>query len=246
MGQALVLVARSDPATGESVRKALEDDGLRVRLCGSAQEAIGLLRSELPDALVIDAFLPDRSGFAVCRMLREDRAARAIPILILTPESSEMDSILAFEAGADDAVARPFFARELALRVRALLRRYRRAGDGTPHDAIFVCGPITIDLAQRSVRVLGVEARLSEREFAVLGLLARHPGRVFPRDEILRDAWQSGERRSARVVDAHVKGLRRKLGVAGRLVETVRGTGYRLCEPDRLERVDALLPGRLR
>jgi DNA-binding response OmpR family regulator len=225
-----ILVVSAEPESGDAIGAALGREGFEVVRAAGASEAVELAASDPPDALVVDTWLRDRSGFAVCRSLRESDATREVPVLMLTPADSELDNVLAFEAGADDAVRRPFYPRELALRVRALLRRRRigrRLEDG---GGVVACGPLRLDATRRAVRAFGHEATLGEIEFAIVAFLAQSPGRVFPRDEIVRAVWGADATRTARLVDAHVKSIRRKLGDAGACVESVRGIGYRISE----------------
>jgi two-component system phosphate regulon response regulator PhoB len=228
-----VLVVSADPESGEAIGTALARESFEVLRAESALEAVERAATAAPDALVVDTWLRDRSGFAVCRQLRESEATRELPILMLTPADSELDNVLAFEAGADDAVRRPFYPRELALRVRALLRRRRTGGGADAAPELLRCGPLAIDPRSRVVSASGVDTSLGEIEFAILVCLARSPGRVLSRADIVRAVWGEGARRTPRLVDAHVKSIRRKLGAAGACVEAVRGIGYRLS--DKLE-----------
>jgi two-component system phosphate regulon response regulator PhoB len=224
-----VLVVGADGDGAEDVRRALAREGLEVSLAPTADDAVASARDVRADAVIVDALLRGRSGFAVCRLLRESEPTRELPILMLTPADSELDRVLAFEAGADDAVQRPYFPRELALRVRALLRR-RRASARDDVEGVYAAGPMVVDTQRRAVRAFGSDVSLSEVEFSILSFLARSPGRVFGRDEIVRAVWGPAAARSARLVDAHVKSIRRKLGRAGALVESVRGIGYRVTD----------------
>jgi DNA-binding response OmpR family regulator len=225
-----VLVVSADPDSGGAIGAALAREGFDVLRAGGAFEAVERVAAEPPDALVVDTWLSDRSGFAVCRSLRESGATRELPVLMLTPADSEMDNVLAFESGADDALRRPFFPRELALRVRALLRRRRGRPLAPAGGGGLACGALAIDPSERSVRVHGRGVPLGEIEFAILVLLARSPGRVLARAEIVRAVWGPEVTRTARLVDAHVKSIRRKLGPAAALLESVRGVGYRLSD----------------
>jgi DNA-binding response OmpR family regulator len=221
-----VLVVSADPESGEAIGTALARESFEVLRAESALEAVERAATAAPDALVVDTWLRDRSGFAVCRQLRESEATRELPILMLTPADSELDNVLAFEAGADDAVRRPFYPRELALRVRALLRR--ADGERGAAEPPLAHGPITLDQSRRSVLADGDSVALTEIEFALLALLLRRPSHVFTRDEILAEIWPDGAARTPRVVDTHVKGIRRKLGPAAWVLESLHGVGYRL------------------
>ena len=209
---------------------------LPVELCEleSAEEALVEVRDHRPDLVLSELRLPDASGFSLCRRLRETKEGRSIPIILMSSWASEMDRILAFEAGADDFVAKPFFAREFASRVSALLRRRRatasEAVEGLRQDAN---APSSAACRQRPVRLDGRLLSLTPREQDILCTLADADGRVLTRDRLIAGVWGEQTAPSHRNVDAHVKSLRRKLGIARNAVETVRGVGYRFApSPD--------------
>ncbi len=221
-----VLVVDSDPAGRAEISSCLSAAGFAPAEAVTASDATRALTELSPRAIVLDMFLRDQSGFAVCRAIRENPDAKDVPILVVTRSTSDLDRILALEAGADDVVVRPFFPRELALRVRALLRRSE--GERPAADPPLAHGPIALDPGRRSVHANGQAVALTEIEFALLALLLRRPSHVFTRDEILAQLWPEGPARTPRVVDTHVKGIRRKLGDAAWVVESLHGVGYRL------------------
>jgi two-component system phosphate regulon response regulator PhoB len=228
---AKVLVIALDRELARAIAHSLEAHGFGVSLSAEPLGAVEQVRSSAPDALILEMFLGDQSGFALCKTLRETPETQSVPIIILTRSGSEMDRILAFEAGADDVVAQPFYARELALRVRALARRAARtAPDGTRRGSKLQHGPLRIDLERKKFWVERREVRLTDKELRILTLLMTQPGRVFTRDEILAGVWQGEVERTLRVVDTHMKGIRRKLGVSSAIIESLRGVGYRLAE----------------
>jgi DNA-binding response OmpR family regulator len=167
----------------------------------------------------------DASGLALCRRLREAAGGDALAIVIVSDHAEEMDRVLAFENGADDFVAEPYSSRELAARVRAILRRRGQRGTPRPADEVAL-GVLRLDLLSGVAEVRGRRVRLTLREFEVLKQLALSGGRVVRRAELLR-SLDGEESRSERLVDTHVKAIRRKLGEARELIETVRGVGYR-------------------
>ncbi len=224
-----VLVVDPDPASRDVIAACLEPAGHRVRTAESGEEALKLARGDGPVFVVTELSLPDLSGLGLCRALREDRALARVPILMLTASAAEMDRVVAFEIGVDDFVSKPFHPRELALRVAAILRRSRKlslAGDGETLRS----GRLLLDLAQHQVRVDEQSIPLTAREFDVLARLMQSPGRVLSRGQILEDVWGNRSGKTARVVDTHVKWIRRKLGGAGDRIETLRGVGYRFLE----------------
>ncbi|HTO05712.1 MAG TPA: response regulator transcription factor [Myxococcota bacterium] len=231
---ARVLVVDSDPAGRAELESCLSGAGFSLAEASTASEAAERLRDSAPNAVVLDMFLRDQSGFAVCRAIRENPDAKDVPILVVTRSTSDLDRILALEAGADDVVVRPFFPRELALRVRALLRR--ADGERSAPEPPLAHGPISLDPGRRSVLADGDAVALTEIEFALLGLLLRRPTHVFTREEILTEIWPDGAARTPRVVDTHVKGIRRKLGSSAWVLESLHGVGYRLAALPEKER----------
>jgi two-component system phosphate regulon response regulator PhoB len=224
-----VLVVTRDREQAQLVVRGLEQQGLGVIESEDPLEALKRVRADPPDAIILEMFLSEQSGFALCKTLRETPEGQSIPILMLTASSSEMDRILAFEAGADDVLARPFYPRELALRVRALMRRASRgAADLARYGARLEHGPLRVDAARKKLWSDGREVRLTDKELRILILLLSQPGRVFTREEILAQVWAGESERTPRVVDTHMKGIRRKLGDNAAIVESLRGVGYRL------------------
>jgi two-component system phosphate regulon response regulator PhoB len=223
-----VLVVDSDPSGRQEICKALERSGFELLETESAAQAGEVLRACAPTVVVVDTLLKDQSGFAVCRTIRESPETKDVPVLMLSRSSSDMDRILALEAGADDVVARPFFPRELALRVRSVLRRSGRAPGATRADGPLEYGPIALDERRRLVTAEGQPIALTSTEFSVLALLMSKPGRAFTREEIHGEVWSGSGARTLRVLDTHVKGIRRKLGDFAWVLESVHGVGYRL------------------
>jgi two-component system phosphate regulon response regulator PhoB len=228
---AKTLVIALDRELAETVARGLEEHGQGVSVSRDPLAAVEQVQASSPDAVILEMFLGNQSGFAVCKTLRETPETHAIPIIMLTGPGSEMDRILAFEAGADDVLTRPFFARELALRVRALIRRAGRAGGEAPRQGTKLeHGPLRIDLERKKFWLERREVRLTDKELRILTLLMTQPGRVFTREEILAQVWLGESERTLRVVDTHMKGIRRKLGPRSAIVESLRGVGYRLDE----------------
>jgi two-component system, OmpR family, response regulator RegX3 len=221
-----ILVVDDEPAIRESVTYALEREGFDVRAAADGETALRVALEERFDAVVLDIMLPAISGTEVCRRLR---AESAVPILMLTARTAEIDRVVGLEIGADDYVAKPFSMPELVARIRALLRR--RELDRDEEGAYRRVGPIEIDFRRHEVRVEGVRVDLTPAEFKLLALLASDPGRAWPRRDLIRHLWESDHVGDERAVDAHVVNLRRKLEAdpadPKRLV-TVRGVGYSL------------------
>lgn len=205
---------------------ALLKAGLVIQSAGDGVAGVSKAREQRPALIVLDLMMPQLSGLEVCKLLKADPATRAIPIIMLTAKADEIDRVLGLELGADDYVTKPFSPRELLLRINAVLRR------GSPSieaDKLNV-GAITVDPERHHVSISGRPIRLTAVEFKLLTMLMRRPGRVHARDRLLSDVWGYETSIDTRTVDTHVRRLRDKLGKEARLVETVRGFGYRLRE----------------
>jgi len=225
-----VLVVDPDSCSLEATRRALEAGGLEVQTAGTSREAFELLGRQLPHLLIVELLLPDLSGLGFCRTIREEPRLARLPIVMVTAANAEMDRVVAFEVGVDDFVAKPFHPRELALRVRAILRRtLRSAGEGDAESLLRFRG-LSLDPQQRSVHVESKPIALTAKEFDVLATLMRHAGRVLARKQILEEVWGGDSGKTVRVVDTHVKWIRRKLGPSKEFIETLRGVGYRFAD----------------
>lgn len=226
---ARVLVAEDDVMQARLVRIYLEREGNEVQVVGDGRAAIEWARSSRPDLIVLDVMMPEVDGLDVCRILR---AESQVPILLLTARSTEESMLLGLDLGADDYLTKPYSPRELTARVRALLRRSGAAARAADSTRLSV-GDLEIDTARFEVRVVSEPVPLTGKEFAILGMLAEQPGRVFTRAQIIDRLFGFGRNVLERTVDAHVMNLRRKLeqGRTGaRYVETVYGRGYRLAD----------------
>jgi DNA-binding response OmpR family regulator len=228
MGEAVLLVEREAP-TRDHLSRQLADDGFAVVAADRAAEALALVESERPDLVLLEAVLPDASGFDVCGRLRAGEAGRAwnrdVPVIMVSARGDPSDRMRGFARGADDYVVRPFVYEELVARMRAVLRRSARR----QHPRLSV-RDLEIDLASRVVRVAGAGVQLSAKEFDLLVALAEDPERVFRKEELLRDVWGFRSLGRTRTLDSHASRLRRKLnpdGDAGYIVN-VWGVGYRL------------------
>lgn len=223
-----VLIAGASEEWTARVRAALAGGPLELLEATSGAAALAQLEREDGVALMVtEAQLGDMSGLALCRHVRESPAGGPVLVLLVSRWVDEMDRILAFECGADDFAQDPFFPRELSSRVQALLRRGRRPR-GLEEEGETRVGPLRVDLRKALVEMDGRPVALTWREFEVLRLLAQERGRVVRRSELLGLLLGAPDAASPRLIDTHVKSIRRKLGRAGNLIETVRGVGYRL------------------
>ncbi|MDX6648512.1 MAG: hypothetical protein QOI91_2076 [Solirubrobacteraceae bacterium] len=208
----------------------LRKDGYEVVHAGDGREALDRFAEQPFDLVVLDVMLPQLDGLEVCRRLR---ARSAVPIIMLTAKSEEIDKVVGLELGADDYITKPFSMREFRSRVKAALRRgdMRPGADADePDEPPLEQGELTIDFAKRAVVVRGEDVRLTYVEFEILGSLARNPGRVFTRDLLLSRIWGDSSYRDPRTIDVHIRHLREKLEVdpkAPEYIFTVRGVGYR-------------------
>ena len=224
---ARILVADDDPKHAQLIRLYLEREGHQVLTVGDGRAALDQARARRPDLVILDVMMPLVDGLDVCRILR---AESNIAILLVTARSSENDVLLGLDIGADDYLAKPVSPRELTARVRALLRR---VGVSDAQSTTVRVGDLEVDAGRFEVRVGGAPVALTAKEFGIVELLAREPGRVFTRGQIIDKTFGFELEVSERTVDAHVVNLRRKIEAnpaEPRYVQTVYGRGYRMAE----------------
>jgi two-component system alkaline phosphatase synthesis response regulator PhoP len=225
-----ILIVDDQPGILTIARDYLDRAGFRTLTAADGPGALRLARSERPNLLVLDLMLPGMDGLDVTRTLRQDPTTRALPIIMLTARVEETDRLIGLELGADDYLTKPFSPRELVARVRAVLRRSE--GESEP-VATITRGALQIDPQRRSVRLDGQLIDLTATEFDLLATLAREPGRVFTRAQLMDAVYNEQAVAFDRTVDAHIKNLRRKIEPEPpqpRFVLTVYGVGYRFAE----------------
>jgi len=221
-----LLVIEDDPRLVRLLRRLLEEDRHVVETAMTGRDGIDIVQATTGiDAIILDIGLPDISGLDVARRIRASGSETAI--LMLTARDTVGDRVNGLDAGADDYLVKPFAYEELAARLRALARRGAGARRAEPK---LIVGPIMLDETSRRVTLDGKRIDLSPREFSLLECLLRHPGQTLSRDQLLDQAWPFSVAVTPNAVDAYVHYLRDKLGSAGRLIETVRGVGYRLAD----------------
>jgi two-component system phosphate regulon response regulator PhoB len=205
----------------------LQKAGFKTIAARDGATALQKARDAMPALIVLDLMLPQIEGTEVCRQLKADPKTAHSPIIMLTAKAEEVDRVVGLELGADDYVTKPFSPRELALRVKTILRR--ASGKVAPAE-VFKAGDMVLDLAKHEITVKGKPVELTATEFKLLTTLMERRGRVQTRDRLLMDVWGYEGEMDTRTVDTHVRRLREKLGKTADLIETVRGVGYRLAE----------------
>ena len=220
-----IVVVEDDLSIQEVLRYTLVQAGFHVQIAASAEEGLGMIRSVLPDVLLVDLMLPGMSGTTFARQVRQDARTRELPLIMVTARADESDRVQGLEIGADDYVIKPFSPRELVARIRAVLRRRAPQHAG---DAVEV-GGLRLDPAAHSVAYLGRPIELGPTEFKLLNFLLSHPDRVFSRQQLLNAVWGDHRFIEERTVDVYVRRLRAGLGEGAEdLIETIRGVGYKL------------------
>ncbi len=217
-----VLVVEDNLKLSSFLHRALVEEGYVVDVVADGETALSHLTQSTYDLLLLDWMLPGIDGVEVCRTLRQRGVA--VPVLMLTARADVAERITGLDSGADDYLSKPFDLGELLARARALTRR------GTASDVTLRIGALTIDRLARRATIDERVLDLTPREFTLLSFLARETDRVVPRTELLRRVWETSFDPGSNVVDAHIKNLREKLGAASRMIETVRGVGYRLVQ----------------
>src|SRR5438552_1055118 len=220
-----VLVVEDEPDIRRLIVLHLERDGFRCRTASNGPEALRAARAVVPDLVVLDLMLPELDGLEVCRQLRRDASTAAVPIIMLTAKSDEVDRVVGLEIGADDYVSKPFSPKELVARVRAVLRRARPE----PAPRVLAQSAITLDPSRHLVTLHGRRLELTPKEFDLLHALLDAAGRVLSREHLLNRVWgyARADEIESRTVDVHVRRLRAKLGDVGTRITTVKSVGYR-------------------
>ncbi|MFL6282821.1 MAG: winged helix-turn-helix domain-containing protein [Pyrinomonadaceae bacterium] len=219
-----VLIVEDEPDIAEGLRYNLEREGLRALVAGTGEKGLELAldKTNPPALILLDIMLPGMSGIELCRRLRREPQTRRTPIIMLTARGSEGERVAGLELGADDYVTKPFSVRELVARVRAVLRRADDAAAANYEDE-----RLRVHFEDMHVRCEGAEVRLTRKEFALLAALARRPGRVATRQQLLDEVWGQQYYGDTRTLDVHIRRLRSKLGACGDSIDTVVGVGYR-------------------
>jgi two-component system response regulator RegX3 len=235
-GRRTILMVEDEESITVPLSEALAREGFDTEVAGTVAEALDLAGRVAPDLVLLDVMLPDGSGYDVCRELRRESK---VPIIMLTARGEETDRVVGLELGADDYIVKPFSAREVAARIRAVLRR---AGDTAAAPAgkstALEVGELRLDPSRRSATLGEDELDLTRKEFELLELLMSEAGSVITRERLIDEVWDVNWFGSTKTLDVHVSGLRRKLGddpSSPRYLHTVRGVGFRFSGPEELQ-----------
>ncbi|SEN20528.1 two component transcriptional regulator, winged helix family [Stigmatella aurantiaca] len=223
-----VLIVDDERDLAELIDFNLQAAGFSTRVAGTGEAALAAASEQPPQLVLLDLMLPDISGTEVCRQLRTNVLTRDVLIVMLTAKGEEADRVRGFEVGADDYVTKPFSVRELVLRIKAVLRRALPSKEGTAPLAL---GPLKLDVSTHRFYVEGKEVLLTALEFRLLEYMMTRLGRVQTREQLLEEVWGLSSSLETRTIDTHVMRLRDKLGPARPYLETVRGVGYRIVDP---------------
>jgi two-component system alkaline phosphatase synthesis response regulator PhoP len=228
---ALIYIADDELNIRKLVALGLKDSGFETAEFPDGTQLLNAVKQRSPDAIILDWMMPQPDGLAVCRMLRENDATRAIPILMLTARGEEIDRVLGLEIGADDYIVKPFSVKELCARVRAVLRRTGRQENSL--DSILASNDLSVDITRHTVTKAGRQLELTAKEFDLLVMLMKNSGKVLTRDILLDKVWSVEYYGDTRTVDVHVRYLRQKIEDNPDepvFIQTVRGVGYKFIE----------------
>lgn len=225
-----ILLAEDDTTLRNAITLALSSEGYEVRACKDGAEALAAYAERRPDLMILDVMMPRKSGYDVCAEIRHNDDL--LPVMFLTAKSTEEDVLLGLGLGADDFIAKPVRLDVLLARIAVILKWTKRVGPATAQSDMFKIGDALIDATRFTVRRNGEpDLSITIRELGLLRTFAAHPGEVLSRDALLDAVWGENYFTSSRTLDQHIVQIRRKLGESGNLIETVRGTGYRLQHP---------------
>jgi two-component system phosphate regulon response regulator PhoB len=234
MSKQKILVIEDERPLVEVLSCNLEREGFEAISAYDGQEGLRQAQLKLPDLIVLDLMLPQKPGLEVCRELKQGPRTRDIPIIMVTAKAEESDQLVGFATGADDYVTKPYSTKVLIQRIKKELRR-RQGGEEVSAGSVYTCQGVVVDRHRHRALSNGEELTLTPTEFRLLETLLRQPGRAFNRHELMDAAIGEDAVVLERTIDVHVKSLRKKMGEAADLIETVRGVGYRFREPRLVE-----------
>ncbi|HSG30447.1 MAG TPA: response regulator transcription factor [Thermodesulfobacteriota bacterium] len=227
MSEKTIVIVDDEQDIVELVSHHLKREGYLVKEFGKGREFFSYIESVIPDLIILDIMLPGIDGLEICKILKNKKKTASIPIIMLTAKAAESDVVVGLELGADDYVVKPFSPRELVARVKSVFRRLDKKEDD--HELIKI-GPLSINSDKYEVLVDGKSVDLTTTEFKILEVLTERKGSVFSRDQLIKKKrlWGDDKPVYDRTIDVHIKNLREKLGVAGNMIKTIRGIGYKL------------------
>jgi len=228
-----ILIVDDEPDVTDLVSYKLTREGYDVAAINDPLQIMGKAREFKPDLFVLDIMMPELDGLKICRMIRADKKMKSVPIIFLTARGEIEDRIRGLESGADDYLSKPFDTKELALRIGLIFKRMSQ--DSVSDKKQITVADITLDEELHSVTLAGNEVELTATEFKLLKLLMQRKGRVQSRENLLVNVWNYDTDTETRTIDTHIRRLREKLLERSSLIETVRGVGYRINEPDNRE-----------
>jgi two-component system, OmpR family, phosphate regulon response regulator PhoB len=231
MSKQKILVVEDDKNISKLVKYNLEKACFDCTVSITGEDALAVLAHQSFDLVLLDIMLPGIDGLETCRQIRQDKKLEHIPIIMLTAKGEEIDKVVGFELGADDYVVKPFSPRELILRIKAILKRGKPVED---EIEILSVDNIVVDISRHEVRIDKEQVGLTQIEFKLLVTLMKRSGRVQSRDKLLEDVWDIASDVTTRTIDTHIKRLREKMGQKGKLIETVRGIGYKFSEVNQV------------
>jgi len=227
-----ILLVDDDQELLAALELKLDKEGFQVETAPDGEVALEIINKKLPDLVILDVNMPKVNGMEVCKTLRSDEQTRDLAVIMLTARDDEIDRVLGLEFGADDYVTKPYNARELILRIKALLKRIFPVQNNPATKDIFQIGALSIDMDKHEVRVEEEVVELTLTEFKLLAHLSQNQGKIKTRDFLLEQIWEYGDGVFSRTIDTHIQRLRAKLGDTGKYIKTVRGVGYRFEKDD--------------
>jgi len=227
-----ILLVDDDQELLAALELKLGKEGFQVETAPDGEVALEIIKKKLPDLVILDVNMPKVNGMEVCKTLRSDEQTRDLAVIMLTARDDEIDRVLGLEFGADDYVTKPYNARELILRIKALLKRIFPVQNNPATKDIFQIGALSINIEKHEVRVEEEVVELTLTEFKLLAHLIQNQGKIKTRDFLLEQIWEYGDGVFSRTIDTHIQRLRAKLGDTGKYIKTVRGVGYRFEKDD--------------
>lgn len=220
----MIYIVEDDKNIRELESYALQSSGYLVKSFENSSDFYNACKEQLPDLVLLDIMLPDEDGISILKNLRNQERTKDIPIIMVTAKTTELDKVKGLDAGADDYISKPFGVMELISRVKALLRRTRQSDN----IRVLSFGDIVLDDERHRVTVKGKDCELTFKEFELLKYLLHNQGIVLSRDRIMEQVWGFEFEGESRTVDMHIKTLRQKLGIGGKVIKTVRNVGYKI------------------